>query len=73
MSLISIDPQLEQRRESLAVLLPLAFPISLNIESTNLCNLQCFFARAKKAPRALVRWSLSYSAKLLMNARNKVH
>jgi len=43
MSLLAIDAQLEQRRKSLAASLPLAFPISLNIESTNLCNLECFF------------------------------
>ncbi len=53
MSLISIDPQLEQRRESLAALLPLAFPISLNIESTNLCNLQCFFCPREESSKGI--------------------
>ena len=53
MSLISIDPQLDQRRESLAALLPLAFPISLNIESTNLCNLKCFFCPREESSKGI--------------------
>ncbi|MBT5330030.1 MAG: radical SAM protein [Gemmatimonadetes bacterium] len=53
MSLLTIDPQLEQRRESLATSLPLAFPISLNIESTNLCNLQCFFCPREESSKGI--------------------
>ena len=53
MSLLSIEPQLEYRRESLAGLLPLSFPISLNIESTNLCNLQCFFCPREESSKGI--------------------
>ena len=53
MSLLSIVPQLEQRREGLEASLPLAFPISLNIESTNLCNLECFFCPREESSKGI--------------------
>ncbi len=53
MSLLSVDTQLEQRRASLQAALPLAFPISLNIESTNLCNLQCFFCPREESSKGI--------------------
>jgi radical SAM protein with 4Fe4S-binding SPASM domain len=53
MSLLSIEPQLAQRRDRLAAALPLPFPISLNIESTNLCTLQCFFCPREESSKGI--------------------
>lgn len=53
MSLLNIDIELEHRRASLEASLPLAFPISLNIESTNLCNLQCFFCPREESSKGI--------------------
>lgn len=53
MSLLSVDPHLEIRRASLEASLPLNFPMSLNIESTNLCNLQCFFCPREESSKGI--------------------
>jgi MoaA/NifB/PqqE/SkfB family radical SAM enzyme len=42
---------LSQRRESLDQGLPLDFPWSLNIESTNLCNLECFYCPRQESSK----------------------
>ena len=53
MSILSFDPLLEQRKQSLAAHLPLDFPLSLNIESTNVCNLDCFFCPRKESSKGI--------------------
>ena len=53
MTEIVADAQLEARRASLATALPLDFPFTLLIESTNLCNLDCFFCPRKEAEKGI--------------------
>ncbi|MBI4489886.1 MAG: radical SAM protein [Deltaproteobacteria bacterium] len=53
MTEILVSPQLEERRRKLAHVLPLDFPISLNIESTNACNLDCFFCPRKESSKGV--------------------
>ncbi|MGY8825880.1 MAG: radical SAM/SPASM domain-containing protein [Candidatus Latescibacterota bacterium] len=47
----SESPSIASRLESLETALPLAFPFALDIESTNLCNLDCFFCPRKEAAK----------------------
>ncbi len=71
MSLLTLDPQLEQRRESLAVSLPLAFPIALNIESTNLCNLQCFFCPREESSKGIGSMDYALFCKIIDECAEK--
>ena len=50
---LETDPDLERRRASLAASLPLDFPFTLLIESTNVCNLDCFFCPRKEAEKGI--------------------
>ena len=46
-----VRSQAQQRLRSLQQKLPLDFPLALDIESTNLCNLECFFCPRKEAAK----------------------
>lgn len=45
------SPSVAVRLKSLQAALPLQFPFALDIESTNLCNLDCFFCPRKEAAK----------------------
>ena len=43
------EKTIDARLHSLQEMLPLQFPVALDIETTNLCNLDCFFCPRKEA------------------------
>lgn len=65
MSQTTIGSKLEERRITLERSLPLGFPISLNIESTNACNLDCFFCPRKESSKGIGLMEFGLFTKLI--------